>query len=86
MEEKNLKLVPEFIEKIFQFHETLKVRFGVMLIGPTMSGKSTCIKILQESYIELHNSLVNRVTNENFHPLFQNVLCSILNPKAISME
>lgn len=39
-----------FIEKVLQFHETLKVRFGVMVVGPTMGGKSKVIDILRQSY------------------------------------
>ena len=49
----NLKPIQGFIEKIVQFHETLKVRFGVMLVGPTMAGKTTCLNILRECYIKL---------------------------------
>ena len=51
MDELNLRSIPSFLEKVLQFHETLKVRFGVMLVGPTMSGKSSCLKVMMESYI-----------------------------------
>ena len=51
MDELNLRSITSFLEKVLQFHETLKVRFGVMLVGPTMSGKSSCLKVLMESYI-----------------------------------
>ena len=45
----NLQPIPTFITKIVQLHETLKVRFGVMLVGPTMGGKSACLRMLQQS-------------------------------------
>ena len=51
MDELNLCSIPSFLEKVLEFHETLIVRFGVMLVGPTMSGKSSCLKGLMESYI-----------------------------------
>lgn len=43
---KELRLVPfpDFIEKCKQLYDTLSVRHGVMLVGETMSGKTTCIQ------------------------------------------
>jgi len=40
----HVKLQPDeiMISKIIQFYETMNVRFGLMIIGATMSGKSTC--------------------------------------------
>lgn len=42
----NMSPTDTFIEKILQLNETLKVRFGVMLVGPPMGSKSTIIKTL----------------------------------------
>jgi hypothetical protein len=39
-----------FIEKNMQLNETLKVRFGVMLVGPPMGSKTTIIKTLLEEF------------------------------------
>ena len=39
--------------KILQFYETLNVRFGVMIIGPTLSGKTTLHTTLKSSMNEL---------------------------------
>ena len=39
--------------KILQFYETLNVRFGVMIIGPTLSGKTTLHTTLKASMNEL---------------------------------
>lgn len=38
-----------FEEKIIQLYDTFNVRFGVMLVGQSGSGKSTCFKILASS-------------------------------------
>ncbi|EGR30170.1 hypothetical protein IMG5_139330 [Ichthyophthirius multifiliis] len=82
-----LNQIPTFIEKVLQFHETLKVRFGVMVIGPTMGGKSKCIEILRQAYMHLNEQIrSNTPNNINTHPDFQNILISTLNPKSISME
>ena len=40
---------PAQTEKIIQFHDTLLVRHGVMLIGPTGGGKSTVRKVLRKA-------------------------------------
>ena len=49
---KELKISPteSFIEKIMQLSETLKVRFGVMLVGPPMVSKTSIIKTLLPSF------------------------------------
>lgn len=39
--ERNLQPDDYQKSKIIQFYETMKVRFGTMIIGATMSGKST---------------------------------------------
>ena len=39
-----------FIEKNLQLHETLKVRFGVMLVGPPMGSKTTIIRTLLDTF------------------------------------
>jgi len=74
----NLPIADAFVEKVIQYHETLKVRFGVMLVGPSMAGKSTVFKTLRDSYTSLKAK-----GSEN--PDFQTVEFEILNPKAISM-
>lgn len=37
------------VEKIIQFYETMNVRFGLMIIGQTLTGKTTIIKALKRA-------------------------------------
>jgi len=73
-----------FVEKVVQYHETLKVRFGVMLVGPTMAGKSTVLKTLANSYTSLAKK--RNATKQPPHPDFKTTELVILNPKSITME
>ena len=41
-----LKDVPDFIHKCIQLYETTVVRHGLMLVGPTGSGKTKVLRIL----------------------------------------
>jgi dynein heavy chain len=66
--------------KVIQLFETFVVRFGVMLVGFTGSGKTTCYEILK------HVMTYERVKpNPNPDDVFQKVTYQVLNPKAISM-
>ena len=76
------QLQPEqaFIFKIIQLFETFAVRFGVMIVGPAASGKSTCYRTLAESMTYLRKQVKAR--NEDF----QEVELTVLNPKSITMD
>jgi dynein heavy chain len=69
---------PEFITKVIFLLETFNVRFGVMLVGPTGGGKTTCYEVLAHVMTEFRN---------NNHPdkTYQVVNKKIFNPKAITM-
>ncbi|CAM9561684.1 unnamed protein product, partial [Chrysoparadoxa australica] len=43
------QLIPEQPERVFQLNETLKVRFGVALVGEAASGKTTLYQLLAKA-------------------------------------
>lgn len=45
MAEQNLQPEPCMIKKVIQLYETMIVRWGVMLVGPTGGGKSAILKV-----------------------------------------
>ena len=69
----NLQEVETFITKIFQLFDTIQVRHGLMLVGPTGGGKSSNINILGKAMSSLAGKGFEKV-----HP-------HILNPKSINM-
>ncbi|KAL0216159.1 hypothetical protein P9112_008343 [Eukaryota sp. TZLM1-RC] len=64
------------ISKIIQLHQTLQVRHGCMVVGPTLSGKSVIIKTLAKAM-----SLLGSQGNPNY----TRVHTHYLNPKSITM-
>jgi len=42
-----------FVTKVVQLYETMNVRFGVMLVGPTGGGKTACYQALQGTLTRL---------------------------------
>ncbi|XP_019410766.1 PREDICTED: dynein heavy chain 6, axonemal [Crocodylus porosus] len=73
-------LQPEdsMVHKVIQLYETMLVRHGVMLVGPTGGGKTTVYQVLAQSLGELH-----KAGEQN--PFYQPVKTYILNPKSITM-
>jgi dynein heavy chain len=72
MKERQLEIVDLFVSRICQLAETMRIRHGVMLVGPTGGGKTTCYEVLQES--------MTRLRDEGFSE-FEKVKTWILNPK-----
>ncbi|XP_013408536.1 dynein heavy chain 6, axonemal [Lingula anatina] len=77
------KLQPEMciVKKVIQLYETMIVRHGVMLVGPTGGGKTTSYEILADVLKNLHAEGLNKD-----NPFFQPVKTYVLNPKSITME
>jgi dynein heavy chain len=65
--------------KVIQLFETFVVRFGVMLVGFTGSGKTTCYEILADVMT------AERLNNPRASKDYQVVTKQVLNPKSISM-
>ncbi|KAK3257150.1 hypothetical protein CYMTET_33753, partial [Cymbomonas tetramitiformis] len=71
-----LQLVPVFFEKIIQLYEMTIVRHGLMLVGPTMGGKTCNYRTLSRAMTKL---------NKAGSTQFQQVQVVCLNPKSITM-
>lgn len=71
----NLQLTENFVIKVVQLIDTIGVRHGLMLVGPTGGGKTCNFRLLQETSILL---------NEEGDPKYQKVQTHILNPKSIT--
>jgi hypothetical protein len=54
---RGLQQPPQFVAKAIQLYDTLNVRFGVMLVGPTGGGKSACYGALQGALTRLRCEL-----------------------------
>lgn len=79
LKKRSLQAHAPFMAKVIQLFETFNVRFGVMLVGATNSGKTRCYEILADVMTNI------RKTQPTASRLFQEVVTEILNPKAISM-
>ncbi|XP_017121821.1 dynein heavy chain 6, axonemal [Drosophila elegans] len=79
LRQKNLQAVPTTIRKCLQLYETMCVRWGVMLVGPTGGGKSVVLHALEFALAHLFE---NEVQDPNFRP----VVIQTMNPKAVTMN
>lgn len=75
---RGLQPVASMVNKVIQFFETMIVRHGVMLVGPTGGGKTTVYQILADSLTALFNA-------GETHDFYQPVKTYVLNPKSITM-
>ncbi|XP_074097467.1 dynein heavy chain at 16F [Cotesia typhae] len=75
----NLQPEESSINKTIQLHETIRVRHGVMLVGPTGGGKTTILRTLSDTYTSLAEKQVPGQLNRR-------VNMYTLNPKAITMS
>ena len=74
MQQRNLEVIDAFVTRVCQLYETMKIRHGVMLVGPTGGGKTACYEVLQESCTKLKEQYPSSVD-------FQIVKTWVLNPK-----
>lgn len=68
-----------FVGKCIQLYETTVVRHGLMLVGPTISGKTRCYEVLRDGL-----SALKGTTTPGGVP-FEKVHTFVLNPKSITM-
>uniref|UniRef100_H2YF92 AAA+ ATPase domain-containing protein n=1 Tax=Ciona savignyi TaxID=51511 RepID=H2YF92_CIOSA len=66
-----VQAVDGFVTKCIQLYETTVVRHGLMLVGPTCSGKTKCYNVLAKALTHLFWGLYTRT--------------DVLNPKSITM-
>ncbi|XP_037662920.1 dynein heavy chain 6, axonemal isoform X2 [Choloepus didactylus] len=78
MTRQNLQPEMCMVRKVIQFYETMLVRHGVMLVGPTGGGKTTVYQVLAEALGNLH-----KLGADN--PFYRPVKTFVLNPKSITM-
>ncbi len=76
---KILSFFQGFLHKCTQLFETTVVRHGLMIVGPTGSGKTKCYEVLKGAL----SSLRNQPSPDG--AFFQNVVTYVLNPKSITM-
>jgi dynein heavy chain len=78
MKKEKLQLHQKLVEKTLQLQSSMKTRHGNMIVGQTLSGKSTCWKLLQKAM----NTIAKEMPNGPFTP----VKIEILNPKAVTIN
>ncbi|KAG7458844.1 hypothetical protein MATL_G00224900 [Megalops atlanticus] len=73
-----LQPLPSITNKVIQLYETMIVRHGVMLVGPTGGGKTTVYTILADTLEALHAA-------GHQSAFYQPVKTYVLNPKSVTM-
>ena len=74
----HIQAVSALVSKVIQLYETMIVRHGVMLVGPTGGGKTTTYEILKDTLTNLHSQGID---NQYYQP----VQTYVLNPKVVML-
>ena len=78
-----LQIVDAFVEKVVQVYDTMVVRHGMMTVGLTQTGKTSCLESLKGSLTKMaKDGLGEGVDN----PLINHVHTHWVNPKSITSE
>ncbi|XP_036933614.1 dynein heavy chain 6, axonemal [Acanthopagrus latus] len=77
---RNLQPLASMTNKVIQLYETMLVRHGVMLVGPTGGGKTTVYTTLADTLETLH-----RTDHKENNPFFQSVKTYVINPKSVTV-
>ena len=77
--ELKIEPVEGFINKCIQLYETTVVRHGLMLVGPTVSGKTKCYQVLAKALTSLKG--MESISGG----VYEEVHAFCLNPKSITM-
>ncbi|KAJ8000572.1 hypothetical protein DPEC_G00181780 [Dallia pectoralis] len=80
LEKRNLQPLPSMSNKVVQLYETMIVRHGVMLVGPTGGGKTTVYTVLADTLGSLQ-----RAGHGQNNPFYLPVKTTVLNPKSVTM-
>ncbi|XP_057306686.1 dynein axonemal heavy chain 6-like [Hydractinia symbiolongicarpus] len=93
LRELSLQKWPSQIQKVIQFHNTLKIRHGVMLVGPTAGGKTTVRNLLRRALIIQEGGSRNDLDNPKHadEVYKENTTSSVvkmvtINPKSVTIE
>jgi hypothetical protein len=57
LSQRGLQQPANFVTKVVQMYDTMCVRFGLMLVGPTGGGKTTCCGTLQGALTHLRKEM-----------------------------
>ncbi|KAJ9531588.1 hypothetical protein QJQ45_014947, partial [Haematococcus lacustris] len=80
LDARGLQRPPKYVTKVIQLYDTMDVRFGVMLVGPTGGGKTCCYRTLQGALTRLRTDL------HHANQAYQQVTHThVFNPKCIKM-
>lgn len=79
LKKRNLQPTQFIIEKIVQIYQMIEMNAGIIIIGDTLTGKSTAWQILADTLREIKSNGIDTIIEYD-------VLYRIINPKSISLK